>query len=61
MQLTVLATLNLSSNSIQTVPSDAFKGLLSLRIIDLSDNRIERTENKTHSIFEPCLNLEEVS
>lgn len=55
-----LLTLNLSKNAIETIPLDAFFGLVSLRKMDLSHNFIEKLDNKTNSIFEDCLSLQEV-
>jgi Leucine-rich repeat (LRR) protein len=55
-----LLTLNLSQNAIETIPTDAFFGLVSLRKMDLSGNSIEKLDNKTNSIFEDCLSLQEV-
>jgi Leucine-rich repeat (LRR) protein len=55
-----LLTLNLSKNAIETIPTDAFFGLVSLRKMDLSWNSIEKLDNKTNSIFEDCLSLQEV-
>jgi Leucine-rich repeat (LRR) protein len=55
-----LLTLNLSSNAIEKIPTDAFFGLVSLRKIDLSNNLLEKLDNKTNSIFEDCLSLQEV-
>jgi len=56
-----LLTLNLSRNAIETIPTDAFFGLVSLRKMDLSRNIIEKLDNKTNSIFEDCLSLQDVS
>lgn len=56
-----LLTLNLSKNAIQTIPTDAFFGLVSLRKMDLSRNFMEKLDNKTNSIFEDCLSLQEVN
>jgi Leucine-rich repeat (LRR) protein len=55
-----LLTLNLSQNAIEAIPTDAFFGLVSLRKMDLSRNSIEKLDNKTNSIFEDCLSLQEV-
>lgn len=56
-----LLTLNLSQNAIENIPTDAFLGLVSLRKMDLSHNFIEKLDNKTSSVFEDCLSLQEVS
>lgn len=56
-----LLTLNLSKNAIENIPTDAFLGLVSLRKMDLSHNFIEKLDNKTSSVFEDCLSLQEVS
>jgi Leucine-rich repeat (LRR) protein len=56
-----LLTLNLSSNAISWIPTEAFYGLVSLQKMDLSSNLLERLDNKTNSIFEDCLSLQEVS
>lgn len=36
-------------------------GLVSLRKLDLSFNRIEKLDNKTHGLLEDCLSLEQVN
>ncbi|CRL00177.1 CLUMA_CG013451, isoform A [Clunio marinus] len=56
-----LLTLNLSRNSIETIPNDAFFGLVSLRKMDLSGNFIEKLDNKTNSVFDDCLSLQEIN
>lgn len=38
-----------------------FAGLVSLRTLDLSHNKIEKLDNKTNSLLEDCLSLETVS
>ena len=35
-------------------------GLVSLRVLDLSHNSLERLDNKTHTLLEDCLSLERV-
>lgn len=55
-----LLTLNMSSNALVRIPPDAFYGLVSLQRIDLSNNFLEKLDNKTNSIFEDCLSLQEV-
>lgn len=35
-------------------------GLVSLRELDLSYNRIEKLDNKTHGLLDDCLSLEKV-
>lgn len=58
--LLALLTLNLSSNSLETIPNDAFASLVALRVLDLSHNMIEKLDNKTNSILEDCLSLNQV-
>lgn len=36
-------------------------GLVALQSLDLSHNKIEKLDNKTHGLFEECLSLERVS
>lgn len=55
-----LLNLNLSSNAIHTIPTDAFIGLPSLRKLDLSHNFISKLDNKTHGVLDDLLSLEEV-
>jgi Leucine-rich repeat (LRR) protein len=55
-----LLTLNLSRNAIEHIPTDAFLGLVSLRKMDLSHNFLEKLDNKTTSVFEDCLSLQDV-
>lgn len=55
-----LLTLNLSSNSLKSIPTDAFFGLVSMRHIDLSYNLLEKLDNKTNGLFDDCLSLEKV-
>lgn len=55
-----LLTLNLSKNAIEYIPTDAFSGLVSLRKMDLSHNFLEKLDNKSTSIFEDCLSLQDV-
>lgn len=55
-----LLTLNISQNAITTIPTEAFFGLVSLRKMDLSGNFLEKLDNRTNSIFEDCLSLQEV-
>ena len=37
-----------------------FTGLVSMRLLDLSHNTLEKLDNKTHSLIEDCLSLEKV-
>uniref|UniRef100_A0A336JWN3 CSON011490 protein n=1 Tax=Culicoides sonorensis TaxID=179676 RepID=A0A336JWN3_CULSO len=60
-QLGQLSKLDLSANKIRFLPSDVFKGIISVKDIDLSENYIERIDNKTNSVFEYCLNIEKIN
>lgn len=55
-----LITLNLSSNAIKTLGSDAFVGLVSLQEMDLSHNFIEKIDNKSNGVLDNCLSLRKV-
>jgi hypothetical protein len=35
-------------------------GLVALQSLDLSHNKIEKLDNKTHGLFDDCLSLERV-
>lgn len=48
----------MSHNKIRQIPTGAFRGLVSLRTLHLSHNKIEKLDNKTNSLFEDCLSLE---
>lgn len=48
-------------NNIQTIPTDAFIGLVSLRSLDLSHNQLKKIDNKTNGVLDDCLSLEKVS
>ena len=56
-----LLNLNLSSNALRTIPTDAFIGLPSLRKLDLSHNFLSKLDNKTHGVLDDLLSLEDVS
>ncbi|XP_063228922.1 chaoptin [Bacillus rossius redtenbacheri] len=56
-----LLTLNLTGNNLFSIPNGAFQGLVSLRTLDLSYNKLEKLDNKTNSLLEDCLSLENVN
>ena len=56
-----MITLNLSNNELHHIPNSAFRGLVSLRSLDLSYNALEKLDNKTNSLFEDCLSLEKLN
>ena len=56
-----MLTLNLTNNDIDYIPNGAFQGLVSLRTLDLSHNRLEKLDNKTHGLLDDCLSLERIN
>ena len=49
--------MDLSFNNLSYIPPGAFQTLVALRKINLSHNKLEKLENKTHGLFDDCLSI----
>lgn len=55
------ALFSFQTNLITIKQIELISGLVSLRTLDLSGNRIERIDNRTHGLLDDCLSLDKVS